>query len=227
MVGSKNLVLTLTATLATFVAVGCGGDKEPANSAQASQCPSGQYFDGRFCQNLQPASGATPAPGAQPGTAAPGTGAPAPTLPVATAAVGSPATPLDATAASAATQLLGALATQHAMAGAKPVGPALAGNFQQGQQLEAQVQMNPGKCYTVVGAGVPTIQNLDIQLVPAISIPGLPAAVAAADQSQGPTAVVGEKPNCFKWALPVGGTMKVVMSVSAGQGVAAAQVYEK
>lgn len=225
MVGTKNLVMALTSTFAAIVLVGCGGDKEPANSPQASQCPPGQYFDGRFCQSMQQ-TGPTTAPPQQTAPAPTGP-APGPAMPVATAAPGTPATPLDATAASAATQLLGALATQHAMAGAKPVGPALAGQFQQGQQLEAQVQMNPGKCYTVVGAGVPTIQNLDIQLVPAISLPGLPAAVAAADQTQGSTAIVGEKPNCFKWALPVGGTMKVIMTVSAGQGIAAAQVYEK
>src|SRR6185369_4492982 len=111
--------------------------------------------------------------------------------------------------------------------GAKPVGAAIAGNFGQGQSLEQTVQMNPGKCYTIVGAGVPTITNLDIQLVPSISIPGMPAAVVAADSSTGSTAIVGQQPNCYKWALPMGGTMKVVVSVSAGQGMAAAQVFEK
>jgi hypothetical protein len=93
--------------------------------------------------------------------------------------------------------------------------------------LESQVQMNPGKCYTVVGAAVPTVQNLDIELVPLMPVPGLASPVMAADQTQGPTAVVGAAPNCFKWALPVGGPMKVVVRVSAGQGIAAAQVFEK
>jgi hypothetical protein len=102
-----------------------------------------------------------------------------------------------------------------------------AGNFQQGQVLETQVQMNPGKCYTVVGAAVPTVTNLDIELVPLMPVPGLASPVMAADQTQGSTAVVGAAPNCFKWALPVGGPMKVVLRVSAGQGMAAAQVYEK
>jgi len=64
----------------------------------------------------------------------------------------------------------------------------------EGQSLEQTVQMNPGKCYTIVGAGVPTIQNLDIQLVPSIAIPGMPAAVVAADSSQGSTAIVGQQP---------------------------------
>jgi len=119
-----------------------------------------------------------------------------------------------------------AVATQNAP-GAKAVGTVVAGNFQQGQVMETQVQMNPGKCYTVVGAAVPTVQNLDIELVPLMPVPGLASPVMAADQTQGPTAVVGAAPNCFKWALPVGGPMKVVLRVSAGQGMAAAQVYEK
>jgi hypothetical protein len=87
--------------------------------------------------------------------------------------------------------------------------------------------MNPGKCYTVVGVGLPPITNLDISLVPALPIPGLPAATMAADNTVGANAIVGDKPNCFKWAFPMSGMMKVIMTVSAGSGVAAAQVFEK
>jgi len=210
----------------------CGGDDKPANSPQASQCPAGQYFDGQMCQTPgaavgqpQPAAAAgTPAPAAT--GAAPATTGAAPTLPVATSQPGSPAQALDAASASAATQLLGALAQQSAP-GAKPLGSAIAGNFQQGQILESQVQMSPGKCYTVVGASVPTVTNLDLELVPLMPVPGLASPVMAADQTQASTAVIGASPNCFKWALPVGGPMKVVVRVSAGQGIAAAQVYEK
>jgi hypothetical protein len=146
--------------------------------------------------------------------------------PVATAAPGTAAQPLDATSLAAVTPLLTPLATQSAP-GAKPIGTAFGGNFQQGQIVESQVQMNPGKCYTVIGAAMPTVQNLDIELVPVMPVPGLASPIMAADQSQGPTAVVGASPNCFKWALPVGGPMKVILRVSAGQGMAGAQVYEK
>jgi hypothetical protein len=216
-----NPVLIAVGALGLMTA--CGGDDKPANTGGVQQCPPGQYFDGRFCQTQGQPVQTAPATTAPP----PATTAPPPALPVATTATGPNATPLDPTAAQAATQLLAPLATQHAMPGAKPIGSALAGNFQQGQSLEAQVQMNPGKCYTIVGVGLPPIQNLDIALVPAIALPGMPAATAAADSTVGPNAVVGEKPNCFKWALPVGGMMKVVMTVSQGSGVAAAQVYEK
>jgi hypothetical protein len=146
-------------------------------------------------------------------------------VPVGTSVAGTPAQPLDATAAAAATQLLTPLAAQSAP-GAKPIGTAVAGNFQQGQVMETQVQMNPGKCYTVVGAALPTVQNLDIEIVPLMPVPGAPP-VMAADQTQASTAIVGAAPNCFKWALPVSGPMKIVVRVSAGQGMAAAQVFEK
>lgn len=207
----------------------CGEDKPAETGGPAAvQCPPGQYYDGRLCQTQGAApagttpapAGTTPAPGAAgtPGIAIPG---------VATTTAGPTATPLDPTAAQAATQLITPLGAQHAPAGAKPVGSAIAGNFQQGQSLEAQVQMNPGKCYTVVGVGLPPVANLDISLVPALPIPGLPAATMAADNTVGANAIVGDKPNCFKWAFPMSGMMKVIMTVSQGSGVAAAQVFEK
>ena len=209
----------------------CGGDDKNAQTGQptAVQCPPGQIYDGRLCQTV----GATPGATAAPATTAPATTAPATTAPavgvpgLATTASGPTAQALDPTAAQAATQLIAPLGTQHAPAGAKPVGSAIAGNFAQGQTLEAQVQMNPGKCYTVVAVGLPPVTNLDIALVPALPIPGLPAATMAADNTVASTAIVGDKPNCFKWAFPMSGMMKVVMTVSQGSGVAAAQVFEK
>lgn len=211
--------------MVAFGLAACGGDDKPANTggATASQCPPGQYYDGQMCQTpgatAQPTATATP-------TATTPTAPPIAAPPIATSTPGTPAQALDATSLAAVTPLLSPLATQNAP-GAKPVGTAIGGNFQQGQVLESQVQMNPGKCYTVVGAAMPTVQNLDIELVPLMPVPGLASPVMAADQTQGATAIVGAAPNCFKWALPVGGPMKVVVRVTAGQGMAAAQVYEK
>ncbi len=218
---------TIVVLAASAAMMACGGDDKQAQNPQPSQCPPGQYFDGQYCQLAQgqqqqqqpQQQQQQPPPAAT--TAAP------PPIPVATATTGAPAQQADATTAAAATQLLTPLAQQNTMPGAKPLGPALAGNFQQGQSLEQTFQMSPGKCYTVVGAGLPTIQNLDIQIVPTAALPGLPAAVMAADSTQGSTAVVGGKPNCFKWALPMGAPVKMIVTVTAGQGAAAAQVYEK
>ncbi len=226
MAGTKLLLCGLLALSALSA---CGGDDKTSNVGQpaATQCAPGQYFDGRICQS-QAGVPATPAPvagtpGAAP-AAAPGA---IPGLPVATTTAGPTATPLDPATAQVVTSLIAPLAASAAAPGAKAVGAAIAGNFTQGQSLDQTVQMNPGKCYTIVGVGVPTVQNLDIQLVPSISIPGLPAAVVASDSTVGSNAIVGQQPNCYKWALPMGGTMKVVMTVSQGQGMAAAQVFEK
>jgi len=229
MAGTK---LVLCGLIALGALSACGGSDKSSLVGQpaGTQCAPGQYFDGRACQSQTATAVPAPAATVAPGTpAAPGTAAPTaiPGLPVATASAGPTATPLDPATAQVVTSLIGPLAASAAMPGAKAVGAAIAGNFTQGQSLDQTVQMNPGKCYTIVGVGVPTIQNLDIQLVPSITIPGLPAAVVASDSTVGANAIVGQQPNCYKWALPMGGTMKVVVTVSAGQGMAAAQVFEK
>lgn len=218
--------------LLALAVTACGGDdKKAAATGQPGQvqCPPGQYFDGQFCQVQGAQPGMQPgAPGAtaMPAATAPA-GMPAATaapLPVATANAGPTATPLDPSAAAAATQGLGVLA-QTSAPGAKPVGSAIAGNFQQGQTLEGQVQMQANKCYTVIGVGLPPIQNLDIQLAPFVPIAGLPAAVVAQDQTVGPQAIIGEKQGCYRSMLPM--PMKVIVTVSQGSGIAAVQVYEK
>jgi hypothetical protein len=201
------------ATMFATAAGGCGGgdDRQNVNTGQPppQQCPPGYYFDGRGCVPQQ----STPPP-------APSESAPPPGPPP-------PAPPMDPNAAAAATQLLDGLAKQHTPPGAKKVGTPINGQFQTGQSAEQALQLQPGKCYTVVGAGVPTIQELDIQILPTVAVPGMPALVMAQDQTTGPTAVLGGQPNCFKWAAPVGTPVRVVLTVRAGQGPAAAQVYEK
>jgi hypothetical protein len=205
--------------------VGCGGaEQQPAQSP----CPPGQVFDGRYCQMPAGAGGAAPTQpspsGGAPPTPMP---QPTPTPLVATATCTSLATAIDVSAAQAVTGALLPLASQKAMPGAKPLGAPLAAQFQQGQCIETTVSMSPGKCYSVVASGLPGMQNVDLALVPTPPLPGVPQVVAASDDSVGPTAVLGAAPNCFKWALPIAGTMKLILSAPSGQGIAAAQVFEK
>jgi len=167
-------------------------------------------------------------PAGQP-TAQP-TGQPAPTAQPTAQPAGQPAAPavcqeIDATAAAPAQAIITGLASSSVPAGAKPMGGLMACMFQQGQQLSKQIQMQPGKCYTIVGAGA-GVSELDIQVVAVTPIPGM-APVLAQDQETGPQAVVGKDPNCYKWALPMAGTVNVVMTAKAGAGPAAAQVFEK
>lgn len=157
------------------------------------------------------------------------TAAPAPTPTpgaLVTASCANPVAPIDLSVAQPVTVALLPLAAQKGMSGAKPHGAPVAAQLQQGQCTSVTINMSPGKCYSVVGASAPTVQNLDLALVPVL-LPGLPEVVAASDRSSSATAVIGEGTNCIKWALTTPGTMKLIMSVTAGQGLAAAQVLEK
>ncbi len=138
---------------------------------------------------------------------------------------GGQATPVDANMAAAAMAIIGPLAQSQAP-GAKAVGSPLAGNFQQGQTLEAAVQLSPGKCYTVVAAGAPGVSEVNVQLVATTPLPGL-APVLAQDADTGAQAVLGKAPDCYKWAFMFSAPAKVVLTVAGGAGLAAAQVYEK
>jgi hypothetical protein len=166
-------------------------------------------------QQPYPATPAPAQPGALPPTALPPT---APAAPL--------ATPLDPSMAAAVQPVLTQLAATKAPAGAKPIGSLMAANFQPGQQLEAQVQMEPGKCYTVVGAALPPVAELDLKLIAVTPLAGM-APVLAVDNTTGAQAVLGEKPNCFKWAWPIPAPVKVVVTVTSGSGLAAAQLFGK
>jgi hypothetical protein len=192
--------------------MGCGGgDDRRAQHPVSPTCAPGQVFDGRQCVAASgPTNDAT--------TNTPPADAGSNTV------SGGSARELDAKSAAPAVALLAPLATQAVPQGANPLGDPLAGEFQTGQSLERIISMQAGRCYSVLAAGAPGIQNVDLQLVPVSPLPGI-APVVGQDQTAAPTATVGEKPNCFKALFA--GSMKVVLAVSAGQGIAAAQIYEK
>lgn len=110
--------------------------------------------------------------------------------------------------------------------GAKPVGSLVAGQFTDGQSLQETVPMKPGGCYTIVGVAAPPVTELDLALTPTVALPGFNPTLAK-DNETGQSATIGKKPNCFEWAWPAAGAMQLTVTVSAGQGVAVAQVYEK
>jgi hypothetical protein len=244
MVRSKKTVCIL---LGVACVAGCGGSKEEPQTQANVNGQYGQqpgYGQPGYGQQPQPGYGQQPAPGygQQPAPGygqqpAPGYGQQPAAQPTATAgAPGFPGMPtqqagptaqqLDPAAGAAATAILSQLSAGAIQPGAKPLGSPIVGNFGQGQTLEGQLQLQPGKCYTVVGAGVPPVTELNIQLVAVMPIPGM-VPVLAQDADQGAQAVLGRKPNCYKWPLPMGAPVKVVVTVAGGSGLAAAQVYEK
>lgn len=220
--------VTYLGVLGAMLVTACGGSEpEPQTQFQGGgQFPPQQQPQ----QPMQPAPGqpapGQPLPAAQPAPAQPGPVQPAPAIPgVPNAPASNPAQQLDPSMGAAAQPLLNQLATTDAP-GAKPLGSSVVGMFQPGQQLETVVTMQPGKCYAVIAVGMIPVSEVNIQLVAATPIPGL-SPVLAQDQTAGPQAVLGKAPNCYRWALPVPGSVKVITTVAAGQGVAAVQVYEK
>ncbi len=141
----------------------------------------------------------------------------------ATAPVATQATPIPAAMVPLAGAVLKGTAQQETV-GMVEDGPAMAAQFQQGQIHEQSFQIQPGRCYTVIGVGI-GITELDVEIV--LHQPPAPEWVAAADQTPGPHAVLGGGSNCFKNPLPVGGPAKVRMRATGGSGVAMAQIFSK
>lgn len=203
---------------------GCASDPPPPAAPPPQACPQGYVFDGRECRPPQGPSGSGGSgatPGATTGTLPAGT-----TGVVHETAPGPDAVRLDANAAAGAIHMLTPLVAAYVPEGAVPVGPLLAGQFAQGQSLREPLMMNPGACYTVVAVAAAPVSEVDVAFTPAVTVPGFNP-TAAKDPETGLVATIGKKPNCFKWALPAAGSMTLTLTVPAGQGVAAAQVYEK
>jgi hypothetical protein len=191
------------------VAIGCGGGKGNKNANQPVQCPPGQVFDGQYCVMAQPA--------------APPTTAPSPTTPTAPPTAAPTTQPQQGPGP--VDQLPG-LVQAHVASGAQPLGNPATGTVGGGQQIEVPVQANPGQCYTAVAAGGPGVQELEVTMEYVSPVPGT-SPVLAVDKDQGPTAVMAPQPNCYKWALPMGAPVKVVVKATAGAGQAAVQVFVK
>lgn len=128
----------------------------------------------------------------------------------------------------AAATMLSALLTplqQQQAPGTKAVG-SVCGIGQPGSVIEVPFQIQPGKCYTAIGGGLPPLTQIDLQIVtkgPA----GTPPVVLATSTGNGVQPVIGGKPNCVKNPLPIGGPGALVLKFTGGQGAAIATIYEK
>ena len=185
---------------------GCGSKSEGATdpSNLNNPCPPGQ-----FC----------PQPSATVTTPPPNT-----TLPPAASSASS-ATPLPPLGAAAVTPILTGMGQTEAP-GAKADGSPIAGQFQEGQTLEGAINIQPNKCYTIVGASV-GITELHIQLV-VQPLPGAAAVPLAQDNGTGPSPVLGgKKDGCWRNPTPLGGPGKVILKATKGAGMAGAQVFVK
>jgi hypothetical protein len=233
-----STAMVLGVTVTAWGVFGCGGSEQPAQTAgYQGQMQYGQPQPQPYGQpQPQPYGQPQPQPyGQPPQQAQPTYGQPAQTVPQQTPGTAQPqqtqpaagsAAPMDATAAAAVQPILDQLAKSSAPPGAKPLGAAMVANFQQGQSIENQIQLQPGKCYTVIAASLPPVTEVNVKFLAVALIPGT-GMVMAEDKQTGPQAVLGPHPNCYKNPAPVAVPMRVVLEVAGGQGLAAARVYEK
>jgi hypothetical protein len=214
-------VLVPAATALLFLLPLACENTPPANDpSQQNQYASGQYPPGQYPPGQGTVPGQYPSSTVPPGqTAPPVTTAP----PAGTAPAGGQAQPITGPGAMAADAILTGLAQQEAAG--QPEGTAFAGQFAEGQVLEQPINLQPGKCYTVVAASVGAVSELDVMLQ--AQLPPMPASTVAQDQGSGPTATLGGKAGCWKYPLPIAAPAKVVLRVTKGNGMAAAKVYMK
>lgn len=218
----KTQISIVSAAILAALAVSACRKEEPQNPSQ---------FQGGTQQGWQTQPGVTqqPQPGVAPqpypaATPAPATGAP----PAATgAAPPAAAGGCDAGTAGMLAPVLMPLQQTQAP-GSKAIASVCAPMAQTGQVLEVAVTLQPGKCYTGIGGGLPPLTQLDLVLEAAAPIPGMPPMVMAQSAAGGGVQpVLGGKPNCFKNPLPVAGPAKFKLKISGGQGPAIATIYEK
>jgi hypothetical protein len=232
-----RLSVVIPALVLGLMPLACGGSEpQPTDPNQYAQ--GGQFQAGQPGQPGQPGAYQQPGQYQQPGAyqqpgqyqpAATPTAAPTqpgampglPGMPGQAASSTGAATPLPM--AAMLTPALQAIAASDAQ-GMAADGQSFAGQFQQGQTMEQPLNIQAGKCYTVVAVGA-GITQLDIQLV-AQQAP-LPAMVLAQSNTQGANASLGGKGQCFRNPLPIGGPGKIVLKATAGAGMAAAQVFVK
>ncbi len=206
----------LSCGLIAGVGVGCGGSESdpatPASVPPGSSYPAGSYSG-------YPA--ASYPPGAYPAASTSG-------LPVSSAAPSvsaNPVAPIEPALQQTALAILNEVAAREAP-GAKPVGETRVALLGTNQTVEQLITLKPGECYTAISVGLLPINEVNIQLLPETTVPGANL-VLAQDQTQGPQAILGQGPSCFKWALSVEGRVRVVTTVAVGAGLLGAQVYEK
>jgi hypothetical protein len=213
---------SVVALIVPLLAVGCNGEPKPKQDlpSAAPQCPPGRArgADGGC---VAPAAAAPP-PSVTSGSGLPG--APAPVSPASSSL--RPCVALDATAAAAAARLLVPLRERYAPAGAKPIGASAAGQCPAGHALQVSLKLRPGYCYTVVGIGLPPVQDLDLQLVSPDPVHRPRAGrIVAEDQADAAVAVLGGQPDCLLWRPSVAGPVRLIVKPDRGEGVVAAQLY--
>jgi len=107
----------------------------------------------------------------------------------------------------------------------------------EGGTLTIPVTLQPGYCYSFLGASYPNVSELDLVLKPHLGGAGVAAnplfapflamAVLAQDGESGPLATIGKKSACFTNPFPFAGPAVIEAKARTGAGPIAVQVYSK
>ena len=208
---SVNFITSLS-ILTALSAASCGGNKEEAQSGYNQQGYQQQQYPQQQQQYPQQQQQYPQQQQQYPQQGTPQTGA---------TAAGGAAQPVDVSMAAAIQPVLVQLGKTQAPAGAKPFGNMIVANFAQGQTFEQSIQLQANKCYTVVAEGLAGVSEVNIKMMTSV----IPTTLAQ-DNSTGPQATLGGNPSCWKNG-PLPAPMRIVLEVPAGQGIVAAQIYEK
>jgi len=138
-----------------------------------------------------------------------------------------PAPVFDATAQELLKTALKPLQQKHAP-GMKPDSQIFGGMINEGQTIEQQATLMPGKCYTIIGTTLAGVEELDISVNVITPLPTL-SPLLAVDGMTGPQAVVASHPNCYKIPpiMMIATPVKIIIKASKGSGIAGAQMYAK
>ena len=216
----RTLLAAGAVCAASLMPLACGPKPNPENpnslnystgTQPTSTTPTNTYPTSTYPTATQPTATAT----------APATTPP----PTATATTVQPTTFDPAVATLIRTQLA-PLAQQHAR-GMLAEGDMIGASLTEGQVVEQQIMLNPGKCYTVIAMGLPMLQEVDIVLSGVAPIPNSPSLPLAQDMTTGTTAVLGDSPNCYKYAFPMPAMAKITVKATKGSGAVGAQLYVK
>lgn len=94
----------------------------------------------------------------------------------------------------------------------------------QGQTAEGQVTLQPGKCYTLVGASMPGV--LDVAVQATFPAP-MQQQVLGQNEGTGPMPVVWPKEKCYRSSLPMAAPIRIAITMRSGSGMVAIQPYSK
>lgn len=106
--------------------------------------------------------------------------------------------------------------------GMSPDGQVAKGNVAEGGHVGFIFNMDPSRCYTIVGFGV-GVTDLDLNLL----APPIYTISAGQDGMAGPTAVIGAAPKPMCPLVPLQVPYKIDIYAKKGGGAVGAQVYSK